>query len=74
MGVAIASTDCIAADRIGTEVMGHDFNNVGHLVHCANANMGEGDITKINLLGDNLSNCKKNFKRTDDYDKIIHWK
>lgn len=73
VGVAIASTDCIAADRIGTEVMGHEFNNVGHLVHCANAKMGEGDITKINLLGDKISTCKKNFKRTDDYEKIINW-
>jgi len=74
VGVAIASTDTIAADRIGTDVMGHDFNNVGHLVHCANAKMGEGDITKINVLGDKVSNCRKNFKRTDDWDKIIQWK
>jgi uncharacterized protein (DUF362 family) len=74
VGVAIASTDCIAADRIGTEVMGHDFNSVGHLVHCANAKMGEGDITKINLLGDKIVDCKKNFRKTDDYEKIIRWK
>jgi len=74
VGVAIASTDCIAADRVGTEVMGHDFNNVGHLVHCANANMGVGDITKINMLGDKISNCRKSFRRTDDWEKIIQWK
>jgi len=73
VGVAIASTDCIAADSIGTEVMGHDFNNVGHLVHCANAKMGEGDITKINILGDKVATCKKNFRRTDDWEKIIQW-
>ena len=30
VGVAIASTDCIAADRVGTDVMGHDFDKVGH--------------------------------------------
>jgi uncharacterized protein (DUF362 family) len=74
VGVAIASTDTVAADRIGTDVMGHDFNNVGHLVHCANANMGVGDITKINLLGDTVASCRKNFRHTDDYDKIIQWK
>ena len=73
VGVAIASTDTVAADRIGTEVMGHDFSKVGHLVHCANAKMGEGDITKINLLGDTIANCRKNFRHTDDYDKIIRW-
>jgi uncharacterized protein (DUF362 family) len=74
VGVAIASTDCIAADRIGTDVMGHDFNDVGHLVHCANAKMGVGDITRINVLGDQVASCKKNFKPTDEYDKIIRWK
>ena len=73
VGVAIASTDTIAADRVGTEVMGHNFENVGHLVHCANAKMGEGDLTKINLLGDTISTCRKEFKRTDDWDKIRKW-
>lgn len=73
VGVAIASTDCIAADRIGTDVMGHDFNTVGHLVHCANAKMGVGDITKINLLGDKVAACMKNFRKTDDYENIIRW-
>jgi len=74
VGVAIASTDCIAADRVGTDVMGHDFDKVGHLVHCANAKMGEGDITRINVLGDKISACRKDFKKTDDYDKIIRWR
>ena len=73
VGVAIASTDCIAADRVGTEVMDHDFDKVGHLVHCANAKMGEGDLTKINLLGDKIVNCKKNFRKTPEYEKVIHW-
>ena len=54
--------------------MGHDFSEVGHLVHCANANMGVGDITRINVLGEKVVACKKDFKKTDDYDKIIGWK
>jgi uncharacterized protein (DUF362 family) len=74
VGVAIASTDCIAADRIGTDVMGHDFNTVGHLVHCAEANMGVGDINKINLLGDKVVTCRKDFRKVADYEKIIRWR
>ena len=72
-GVAIASADCIAADRVGAEVMGHDFRQVGHLVHCANAGMGEGDITKINILGDDVSACRKYFKPTKELEKIVKW-
>ena len=47
--------------------------NVGRLVHCANAKMGEGDITKINLLGEKIVNCKKNFIKTPEYEKAIRW-
>lgn len=73
-GVAIASTDFVAADRVGVEVMGFDFNHVGHLVYCADAKMGEGDITKINIVGDKVSNCKKNFKPHKDFEILIKWK
>ncbi len=72
-GVAIASTDCIAADRVGAEVMDHDFRQVGHLVHCANAKMGEGDLTKINVLGDRVSACRKHFRPTKELQNIVRW-
>ena len=74
VGVAIAGADVIAADRVGCEVMGHNFNDVGHLVYCADAGMGEGDLTKINLLGNRISECKKSFRPADSLKKIIKWK
>jgi len=73
-GVAIAGTDTIAADRVGCEVMGHDFSDVGHLVYCAEAGMGEGDLTKINVLGNKINECRKKFRPADSFEKIIQWK
>lgn len=74
VGVAIASTDTIAADRVGTDVMGHNFEDVAHLVYCADAKMGEGDITRINVLGNTIAECKKNFKPADDFQYALQWK
>ena len=74
VGVAVASTDFVAADRVGVEIMEHDFNNIGHLVYCADAKMGEGDITKIDVVGEKITNCKKKFKPHKDWEKSIRWK
>lgn len=74
VGVAIASTDTIAADRVGTDVMGHNFEDVAHLVYCADAKMGEGNITKINVLGNTIAECKKNFRPADDFQYAVLWK
>ena len=74
VGVAIASTDTIAADRVGTDVMGHNFEDVAHLVYCADAKMGEGNITRINVLGNTIAECKKNFKPADDFQYAVQWK
>jgi uncharacterized protein (DUF362 family) len=37
--VCVASTDWLAADRVGIELMGIDFANVGYLNYCAQSNM-----------------------------------
>ena len=74
VGVAIASTDFLAADRVGAEIMEHDFDNLGHLVYCADANMGEGDITKIDVIGEKITNCKKKFEPHEDWERLIRWK
>ncbi len=74
VGVAVASTDFLAADRVGVEIMDIDFNNVGHLVYCASAKMGEADINKINIIGEKITNCKKKFQPPDNWEKLIRWK
>jgi len=74
VGVAVASTDFLAADRVGAEIMEHDFDNLGHLVYCADAKMGEGDITKIDVIGEKIANCKKKFEPHKDWERLIRWK
>ena len=50
-GVALASTDWLAADRLGVELMGIDYGEVKYLQWCANAGMGNDDLSKIKVTG-----------------------
>ena len=73
-GVALASTDFIAADRIGVELMGIDFNDVGYLTYCALAGMGQSDREKIEIIGPDPSAYKKTYKLHDKIDQQLQWK
>jgi uncharacterized protein (DUF362 family) len=49
--VAIASTDLVAADRVGVECMGVNPEWVGYLNYCCEAGLGQYDLAKIDLRG-----------------------
>jgi uncharacterized protein (DUF362 family) len=50
-GVALASADWLAADRLGVELMGMDYSEVKYLQWCADAGMGCDDLSKIRIIG-----------------------
>jgi uncharacterized protein (DUF362 family) len=60
--VAIAGTDYLAVDRIGTEVMGADFDNIRYLNYLLDQGFGEGDLDKIQIIGETIENCCKQYK------------
>jgi len=61
-GVALASTDWVAADRLGTELMGVDWNEVKYLQWCAEAEMGIDDLSKITVIGPDYRKHIKKYK------------
>lgn len=71
--IAIASTDFVAADRVGIELMGFDFNQIGYLSFCAKAGMGQGDLAKIDLLGEKLAPHKRKYVPHDTFQKQLEW-
>ncbi len=75
-GVAIASTDCLAADRIGLEVMGIDPEDVGYLVYCGRRNLGEYNLGKIDVVGTDLKECRseKEFRLHSTIKRQLLWK
>jgi uncharacterized protein (DUF362 family) len=49
--IALASADWLAADRLGVELMGFDFEKIGYLRLAAEAGLGQGDLRRIEVLG-----------------------
>ena len=71
--VCVVSTDWFAADRVGVELMGVDFAKVGYLNYCAQTGLGNPDLSKIEIIGESLSNHIKHYKLSDNIDKQLIW-
>ena len=72
--LAIASTDFVAADRVGIECMGVNFEDVGYLTYCAQAGLGEGNLTKINIIGEKIASCRKKYQLNENINEQLQWK
>lgn len=72
--VCIASLDWLAADRVGIELMGIDYANVGYLNFCNQTGQGTADLSKIRIIGESISDHKKSYKLSDNYNDQLVWK
>jgi uncharacterized protein (DUF362 family) len=50
--LALASTDALAADLVGTALMGFDPNEVGYLHYCTKNSLGASTLDEIEIVGD----------------------
>jgi uncharacterized protein (DUF362 family) len=72
--VAIASTDLVAADRVGVEAMGVNSAWPGYLQYCCDAGLGQYDLAKIDLRGTaTLAEARKTYKLHPRVDRQIEW-
>jgi uncharacterized protein (DUF362 family) len=72
--VAIASTDFVAADRVGVEAMGINPDWPGYLKYCCDAGLGQYDLAKIDLRGGvEIAGIRKTYKLHPRVDKQIEW-
>jgi uncharacterized protein (DUF362 family) len=60
--VALASTDALAADTVGTRIMGFDPRKILYLSAMEEDGLGQGDMEKITILGTPLDQCLYRFK------------
>jgi len=60
--VAIVGTDYLAVDRVGAEVMGADFDRIRYLNYLWDWGFGEGDLDNIEVIGDRIEDCLKQYK------------
>ncbi len=71
--VCVVSQDWLAADRVGVELMGIDFSNIGYLNHCSNMGLGNADLSKIEIVGESLKNHIKSYRLPDNFEKQVVW-
>lgn len=74
MNLALAGLDFLAVDTIATQLMGFDPEQVGYLYYCKQKNLGQGDVEKINIVGNaSLKNCSKKFKPHSTFQNQLKW-
>jgi uncharacterized protein (DUF362 family) len=66
--VALASLDPLAMDTMTVKMMGFDPMKIVYLTAMAEAGMGQGDLTKVQVLGTPVEQCQFKFKPNE---KII---
>ena len=71
--VALASTDYIAADRVGVECMGIKPEWIGYLRYCAEAGLGQYDLSKIDVRGEKISSVRKEYRLHRDIERELKW-
>jgi uncharacterized protein (DUF362 family) len=71
--IAIASTDYVAADRVGIEVMGISPEWVGYLGYCAGAGLGQDNLSQITIRGARLAAVTRKYRMHDDIERELKW-
>jgi uncharacterized protein (DUF362 family) len=60
--ITLASLDPLAMDSLATKLMGFDPTQILYLTSMAQAGMGQGDLSKIEVLGTPAEQCQYHFK------------
>ncbi len=71
--IAIASTDFVAADRVGVEAMGINPGWPGYLTYCSQVGLGQYDLEKIDLRGERLAGVRKSYRLHRDIERELEW-
>ncbi len=71
--VAVTSLDWLAADRVAVELMGIDYSKIGYLNYCTDAGMGQADLSKIEVIGEKISDHIKKYKLHDRVERQMAW-
>lgn len=71
--IAIASTDFVAADRVGVQVMGIDPAWIGYLSFCARAHLGQDNLENIQIRGAELAKVTRKYQMHRDLERELRW-
>ncbi|MFX0090975.1 MAG: DUF362 domain-containing protein [Candidatus Hodarchaeota archaeon] len=61
MNLIVASQDVVAADRVGSLIMGFEPEDAEYLIYAAQKGLGEIDLSKIAIIGESIAKVYKKF-------------
>jgi hypothetical protein len=73
-GVAIASTDPLAADCLAIRLMGYDVEDVGYLWYCWQKGLGAGSLDEMEVLGADPEACWRRFRPPQAVEAQKQWR
>jgi uncharacterized protein (DUF362 family) len=71
--IALASTDFLAADRVGLETMGIPPYAVGYLQYASQLGLGQYDLEKIDVRGPKPETVKRVYRLHDQVQDQLKW-
>jgi uncharacterized protein (DUF362 family) len=71
--IAIASTDYVAADRVGVECMGINPDWMGYLKFCSDFGIGRFDLSQIDVRGAKIEAVRQKYRLHADIDRELEW-
>jgi uncharacterized protein (DUF362 family) len=71
--IALASTDFLAADRVGVECMGIDAGWLGYLNYAYQGGLGQYDLAKIDVVGTKIAEVQRKYRLHADFDRMLDW-
>jgi uncharacterized protein (DUF362 family) len=72
--ICVVSSDYVAADTVGAMLMGIDPANLGYVYYLASARVGEGDVSKMDILGEPIAKLAKKYQMPPSVQTQMEWK
>ena len=72
--VCVVSTDYLAADTVGAHLMGIDPMDIGYLNYLASTNVGQTDLSKMEILGEPVEKLAKKYSLGSSIERQLEWK
>jgi uncharacterized protein (DUF362 family) len=73
-GVAVASTDPVAADCLAAQLMGFHISDIGYLWYLQEKKIGVCDVNEMEILGSTFKECYRRFRPHPLYSEQKEWR
>jgi uncharacterized protein (DUF362 family) len=71
--VCVAGLDWMSVERVCLALMSIDPAKIGYLKYCAETGMGQFDMNKIEIIGEQLAKHVRTYKLPNNLDRQLQW-